>query len=175
MAYIDRFDFEITSLNDIRSLKHKNNKVGENWPVVYLLHNDQYRNPSGSVEKLLYVGESTSAARRMKEHFSRSNKNFDQRIKLDEAAIIFDETFNKSAILDIEQELIRMFGADSSNYSLQNRNDGQSTQHQYFERDSYYSSLREIWDALSQSRIMDSDASCPTQAGGIFSHVPTWT
>lgn len=147
--------------------------LGENWPVVYLLHNDQYRNPSGSVEKLLYVGESTSAARRMKEHFSRSNKNFDQRIKLDEAAIIFDETFNKSAILDIEQELIRMFGADSSNYSLQNRNDGQSTQHQYFERDSYYSSLKEIWDALRSRPVeMAKDSFEDVRNSNLFKYSP---
>ena len=84
----------------------------------------------------------------MKEHFSPSNKNFGERIKLNEAAIVFDETFNKSAILDIEQELIRMFGADSSRYILQNRNDGQSTQHQYYARDSYYTSLKEIWNEL---------------------------
>ena len=123
--------------------------LGENWPVVYLLHNDNYNNDAaGCHQKLLYIGESTSASRRMKEHFSPSNKNFGDRIKLNEADIVFDETFNKSAILDIEQELIRMFGADSSNYTLQNRNDGQSTQHQYYERDSYYSSLREIWNEL---------------------------
>ena len=122
--------------------------LGENWPVVYLLHNDSYLNAAGSHQKLLYIGESTSASRRMKEHFSSSNKNFGERIKLNEADIVFDETFNKSAILDIEQELIRMFGADSSNYTLQNRNDGQSTQHQYFERDSYYTSLKEIWNEL---------------------------
>ena len=123
--------------------------LGENWPVVYLLHNDNYiNNAAGCHQKLLYIGESTSASRRMKEHFSPSNKNFGDRIKLNEADIVFDETFNKSAILDIEQELIRMFGADSSNYTLQNRNDGQSTQHQYYERDSYYTSLKEIWNEL---------------------------
>lgn len=122
--------------------------LGENWPVVYLLHNDNYQTATGSHQKLLYIGESTSASRRMKEHFSPSNKNFGDRIKLNEADIIFDETFNKSAILDIEQELIRMFGADSSNYTLQNRNDGQSMQHQYFERDLYYISLKEIWNEL---------------------------
>lgn len=147
--------------------------LGENWPVVYLLHNDRYINGSGSMEKLLYVGESTSASRRMKEHFSHTNKNFHDRIKLNEAEIIFDQTFNKSAILDIEQELIRMFGADSSNYVLQNRNDGQSTQHQYYERDSYYTSLKEIWNELKSPSInMAKDSFEEVRNSNLFKYSP---
>lgn len=134
---IKRFKIDSNNLNSF-ILNVESTPLGENWPVVYLLHNENHVTASGSREKLLYIGESTSASRRMKEHFSSSNRNFPERVKLNEADIVFDETFNKSAILDIEQELIRMFGADSSNYVLQNRNDGQSTQHQYYERDSYY-------------------------------------
>lgn len=118
---------------------------GENWPVVYLLDNKN--------DKLLYVGESTSAARRMREHFSTANRNYNDRIKLNRAHIIFDDTFNKSAILDIEQELIRMFGADSFGYILQNRNNGQSVQHQYYDRDQYNNSLRFIWDELKNEGL----------------------
>ena len=109
----------------------------------------------------------------MKEHFSSSNKNFGERIKLNEADIVFDETFNKSAILDIEQELIRMFGADSSNYILQNRNDGQSTQHQYYERDSYYSSLKEIWNELRSPAVsMAKDAFEDVRNSNLFKYSP---
>lgn len=147
--------------------------LGENWPVVYLLHNENYLSAAGSHQKLLYIGESTSASRRMKEHFSPSNKNFGDRIKLNEADIVFDETFNKSAILDIEQELIRMFGADSSNYILQNRNDGQSTQHQYFQRDSYYTSLKEIWNVLRSSAVnMAKDTFEDVRNSNLFKYSP---
>lgn len=147
--------------------------LGENWPVVYLLHNDHYLNAAGSVEKLLYVGESTSACRRMKEHYSSTNSNYAERIKLDTVDIIFDETFNKSAILDIEQELIRMFGADSSNYTLQNRNGGQSTQHQYYERDSYYTSLKEIWNELGASPVnMAKDSFEDVRNSNLFKYSP---
>lgn len=149
---IKRFKIDSRNLNAFIS-RVESTPLGENWPVVYLLHNDNYISTSGSHQKLLYIGESTSAFRRMKEHFSPSNKNYDDRVKLNMADIVFDETFNKSAILDIEQELIRMFGADSSNYSLQNRNDGQSTQHQYYKRDSYYTSLKEIWNELRSPAI----------------------
>lgn len=161
---IRRFKINPSNLNEFIS-SVESAPLGENWPVVYLLHNDQ--------TKLLYIGESTSASRRMKEHFSSANKNFPERIKLNEADIVFDETFNKSAILDIEQELIRMFGADSSNYSLQNRNDGQSTQHQYYERDSYYTSLREIWNELRSSNInMAKDSFEDVRNSNLFKYSP---
>lgn len=169
---IRRFQIDPNNLDSFIS-GVESTSLGENWPVVYLLHNEAYRLASGASEKLLYIGESTSASRRMKEHFSRSNKNFPERIKLDLAHIIFDETFNKSAILDIEQELIRMFGADSSNYTLQNRNDGQSTQHQYYERDSYYSSLKEIWNDLrSPSVNMARDSFEEVRNSNLFKYSP---
>lgn len=138
---------------------------GENWPVVYLLHND---NPKP--HKLLYIGETTSAVRRMKEHFTPTNT---ERKKLDVAHIIFDDTFNKSAILDIEQELIHLFSADSSKYELQNRNDGQSSQHQYYERDKYIESLMNIWEELRQSPInMAKDSFEDVRNSNLFKYSP---
>lgn len=62
---IQRFRIVRNNLNEFIS-KVESTPLGENWPVVYLLHNDHHSNESGSVEKLLYVGESTSASRRMK-------------------------------------------------------------------------------------------------------------
>lgn len=169
---IKRFKINPANLNAFIS-SVESTPLGENWPVVYLLHNENYRTADGSREKLLYIGESTSASRRMKEHFSSSNKNFSDRIKLNEADIVFDETFNKSAILDIEQELIRMFGADGSNYILQNRNDGQSTQHQYFQRDSYYTSLKEIWDILRSPVVnMAKDSFEDVRNSNLFKYSP---
>jgi hypothetical protein len=64
MASIDKFDFNINSLGDIRSLKHYNAMVGENWPVVYVLNN----------EEEAYVGETVNAARRTEQHLGNSAK-----------------------------------------------------------------------------------------------------
>ena len=64
MAYIDSFSFEIGSLSDIRKLRHGNNKVGENWPVVYVLNNDEEA----------YVGETVNAARRTEQHLGNPAK-----------------------------------------------------------------------------------------------------
>ena len=148
---------------DVQAASH-----GENWPVVYLLHNDNLK-----PNKLLYIGETTSAVRRMKEHFAKTNSNYADRAKLDVAHIIFDDTFNKSAILDIEQELIHLFSADSSHYELQNRNDGQSSQHQYYERDKYIDSLMNIWEELRQPSInMAKDSFEDVRNSNLFKYSP---
>lgn len=44
------------TIEDINSLS--SNKIWKNWPVVYILHND----------KEAYIGETTSAYHRMKQH-----------------------------------------------------------------------------------------------------------
>ena len=52
--------------------------------------------------------------------------------------------FNKSAILDIEQNLIRMFYADTkfaSNNGILNKNKGQSSNHNYYQREMYLNKL----------------------------------
>ena len=58
MAYIDSFVFNKSSLDEIRRLNHDNNRVGENWPVVYVLNSS----------KIAYVGETVNAVRRAEQH-----------------------------------------------------------------------------------------------------------
>lgn len=169
---ISRFNINTTNINQFYQ-DILTSPLGENWPVVYLLHNDNSPVPTNGHNKLLYIGETTSAVRRMMEHFTRSNRNYPERAKLNVAHIIFDQTFNKSAILDIEQELIHMFAADSSSYYLQNKNDGQSTEHQYYERDSYINSLREIWEALRKAPIkMAIDSFDEVRNSNLFKYSP---
>lgn len=81
-------------------------KKGKNWPVVYLIHND----------KELYIGETQNVYNRFDQHL----KNKDRK-KLKTINIIFDDEFNKSAILDIEQQLIQLCSADNK-FVLQNLN-----------------------------------------------------
>lgn len=65
---------------------------GKNWPVVYLIHDDEN----------LYIGETTSVVARMKQHL-----NNDEKKELKVIEIVFDGTFNKSVVLDYEQRLIK--------------------------------------------------------------------
>lgn len=90
---IRTYSFDNDGLNELKSFEY-----GKNWPVVYLIHNNQD----------LYIGETTSAEVRMSQHLSNNEKNY-----LEEIAIVFDHKFNKSVILDYEQRLIKYCSVDN--------------------------------------------------------------
>ncbi len=146
-------EFEIKEYDFSENGLSKINTKYINWPVVYLINND----------KKVYIGETSNIKDRMKQHLKNPEKDFLKLIN-----IIFDEKFNKSAILDIEQNLIRMFYADSkyaSNNGIINKNNGQSSKHNYYQREMYLNKLEEIWRILrnkelvvnSYSHIINSD------------------
>lgn len=121
-----------------------NEKSGRDWPVVYLIHND----------KELYIGETENAYNaynRMEQHLKNPDRG---ELKLID--IIFDDEFNKSAILDIEQQLIRLCGADNK-YVLQNLNGGKSEKHNYYQREKYLNKLERIWSELSKLGMTNMD------------------
>lgn len=125
---------------------------GTNWPVVYLLYSD----------KEVYVGETTSAYVRYGQHANSKGKFYDDRKRLNRIKIIFDDKFNKSAILDIEQKLISLLETDSAMQSasglkgrkLQNRNAGQSYSHDYYNRSIYQATIEEIWSQLYKKQFV---------------------
>ena len=125
---------------------------GTNWPVVYLIYN----------ESEVYVGETTSAYVRYGQHASENGKYFKDRKRLNRISIIFDDLFNKSAILDIEQNLIHLLEADNAieeekgfrGRVLQNRNAGQSYAHDYYNRTIYLAKIEEIWNHLLKRRFV---------------------
>ncbi len=125
------------NLEPIKSLSSE--LLGANWPVVYILSNDT---PG---DKNLYVGESTSASHRMRNHVDNTIRKC-----FNKAKIIFDPTYNKSAVLDIEQTLINLFAADGY-YDLQNANEGQSDAHDYYDRAYYQKLVQDIWQDLKKS------------------------
>jgi DUF2075 family protein/predicted GIY-YIG superfamily endonuclease len=115
--------------------------------VVYLINNDK---PNKSE---LYIGETTSAGGRFQQHL-----NNPERKNLDTIRFVFDDHFNKSAILDIEQTLIQMFMADQK-FILQNKNGGQSCKHDYYQRAMYQSMVDDIWNKLNEALLTNSNAS----------------
>ncbi len=128
---IKTYDFSPEKLNELKSDKRWINR-----PVVYVLHNDKW----------LYVWETSSAIWRMNEHGKTNKKN------LKNIEIIFDDTFNKSAILDIEQNLIKLFNADWK-FTLWNQNWWQSTMHDYYQREAYVSKIDIIWEKLKARKL----------------------
>ena len=122
------------SFNETGRMAVENEKYGKDWPVVYLIHND----------KELYIGETQNAYKRFEQHL----KNPDRK-KLRTVNIVFDSEFNKSAVLDIEQYLIQLCGADQK-YILQNLNGGQSEKHNYYQREKYINKIDQIWLELTK-------------------------
>lgn len=114
---------------------------GVNWPVVYMLYNSN----------TLYIGETTSADARMKQHFSNPNK---QKAHLTNMKIIYDDTFNKSVILDYEQKMIKYCKADKKFAKVLNANNGQLNAHDYYQKAAYTSYFHTIWNGLQKEGMV---------------------
>lgn len=106
-----------------------------NWPVVYVIDGAQRR-------KRLYVGETTRAHKRMRQHLDGPKRD----AGLESIRVVVDETFNKSVCLDLESHLIKWFSGDGQ-YELLNGNEG-LTDAQYYERELYRESFRDVFEAL---------------------------
>ncbi|MEV8250069.1 DNA/RNA helicase domain-containing protein [Microbacterium sp. NPDC076768] len=108
-----------------------------NWPVVYVIEGN-----ARSSSPALYVGETVSAASRMRQHLAGPKRNE----TLESIRVVVDHTFNKSVCLDLESHLIRWFSGDGR-YRILNGNDG-LTDAQYYGRALYRESFRDVFEAL---------------------------
>ncbi len=131
----EKYDFNKESLPRIE----QNTWVKNQWPLVYFIQNDSL--------KLAYVGESTNASNRIKNHLANP-----ERRKLDKISIIGSDKFNKSATLDIESNLIQYLTSEGT-YELQNGNYG-LINHKYYQQDLYKNLFKEIWNKLIEKRIV---------------------
>lgn len=133
---------EISTLkfNEGTSAVLKTKKYGTNWPVVYIINNNEEA----------YVGETTDASIRTNQHLAN-----EVRRSLDKINIIGDETFNKSSILDLESFLIKYMSADKR-FKLQNGNGGLQN-HNYYQKEMYETKFREIWLQLKSKGLVKHD------------------
>jgi DUF2075 family protein len=111
--------------------------VGIDWPVVYTLSND----------KQIYVGETLNSTSRLLQHLKSEQKS-----ELSKVQIILNSRFNKSACLDLESQLIKLFAADGTHRVL-NANSG-ITDANYFERDAYRESFNELYEGLVRDGLL---------------------
>src|SRR5699024_3126856 len=100
-------------------------------PVVYLIEDGHD----------IYVGETGSADRRMRQHLKSEQKQH-----LREVRIVIDDRFNGSACLDLESLLIRLLDGDGK-FDLLNRNEGITNQ-DYYQRSEYNDTFKEIFEEL---------------------------
>ena len=125
---IRTYQFNETGLEEVRASRY-----GKNWPVVYLIHD----------EENLYIGETTSAVTRMGQHLKSKEKR-----QLEVIEIVFDGKYNKSVALDYEQRLIKYCSVDKRFKNILNKNKGQQSAHDYFERKYYRNQFHVLWNQL---------------------------
>lgn len=114
----------------------------DSYPIVYILYDTK--------TMVAYVGESTNAIARMNNHLSHPEKK-----NLNWVYIISDESFNKSAALDIESNLIQYMTA-AGDFKLLNGNGGISS-HNYYQKSEYFKIFKKIWSKLSFENIRMKD------------------
>lgn len=131
----EQYPFNKESLGKIE----QNPWVKNQWPLVYFIQNEK--------DKIAYVGESTNALSRIKNHLGNPKRS-----KFDKISIIGSDKFNKSATLDIESNLIQYITAEGT-YRLQNGNFG-LVNHNYYQQDLYKKLFKEIWHKLVERKIV---------------------
>lgn len=134
---IERLDFTTPAITSWASGDERRT----NWPVVYVLDS------AGSPGALsVYVGETVSAVSRMRQHMQNPAKAGFRRVR-----VVMDETFNKSACLDLESHLIRWLAGDG-HFTVLNGNEG-IIDARYYERDRYRENFRHIFEQLRADGI----------------------
>ena len=132
---IENYSFTKQGINSIKDCGDK----GEDWPVVYILSGD----------KEAYVGETQSAFQRMTQHLANPKRK-----QLTKISLMLSDSFNKSAILDIENMLITHMHADGK-FILQNSNGGQSKSHNYYQRSLYKALFEDLWIKLQNHNLVN--------------------
>lgn len=133
---IKNYSFDQSTVNNLARADH----LEENWPVVYQIYNNQQ----------IYIGETTNLKNRMNQHLANAEKSS---LKHGSLKVVFDETFNKSAALDLESYLIQYFSGDGK-FRVLNRNDGMCDR-DYYGRENYRKTFEEIWNRLRELKIAD--------------------
>lgn len=132
----EQYDFNKDALPKIEG----NTWVKNQWPLVYFLQNENKR--------VAYVGESTNAVSRIKNHLANPKKAE----AFSKISIIGSDKFNKSATLDIESSLIQYITAEGT-YELQNGNYG-LVNHNYYQQDLYKDLFKEVWTKLIEKKVV---------------------
>jgi DUF2075 family protein len=135
----EQYEFTQKSLDE---RIQKNNWVKDQWPIVYFIQND-----SSKPRKIGYIGESTNAYKRIKNHLENP-----KRLELNKIIIIGSDKFNKSVTLDIESKLIKLLSSEG-NYDLQNIAPGLIS-HTFYQQELYNNLFVEIWKKLLEKKIV---------------------
>lgn len=110
----------------------------KNWPVVYVMDGPQQ----------VYVGETLSLVSRMRQHGGDHRKD-----ALTSVRVVMHDEFNKSACLDLESYLIRMFAGDGR-YEVVNVVPG-IRDAAYYDRERYQTYFDQIFGELRERGLFE--------------------
>lgn len=141
----------------ILNLKNDISKY-HSFPCVYLIYCNKIQQ--------LYIGETTNISSRLQQHLKNESKS-----KLKNVTLILSDNFNKSAVLDIEANLIQNMAGDSS-FKLLNGNDG-IVDHNYYQKDLYIEVFKSIWNEklLKEKNLVKKDL-LDIQNSDLFKYSP---
>ena len=134
---INKYPFSLNS-----GYQH-NSKVSNKWPIVYILKNSR--------TNYTYIGETTNGISRFNDHLRNLKRNH-----ADELVVISHDSFNKSATTFIESKLIEYMAAE---VNIENRNDGLSSNNNFYQKDKYISLFDDIWKKLKTLDYAKNDIS----------------
>ncbi|CAM4337285.1 DUF2075 domain-containing protein [Jeotgalicoccus halotolerans] len=135
---ISTYQFNKTSISDLSSAKFNN------YPVVYILHNDKKKSSA-------YIGETVQIRNRLNSHLKDSEKN-----KLNTAVVVSHDYFNQSATYNIETNLINYFIADQKYQILNKSQITSAVTHNYYNKPKYnHDIFKELWEKLREDKLVD--------------------
>lgn len=135
---ISTYEFSKNSISDLSSAKFNN------YPVVYILHNDKKKSSA-------YIGETVQIRNRLNSHIKDPVKN-----KLEKAVIVSHDHFNQSATYNIETNLINYFIADQKYQILNKSQITSSVTHNYYDKPKYnHDIFKELWEKLREDKLVD--------------------
>ncbi|MEY8559200.1 DUF2075 domain-containing protein [Jeotgalicoccus halotolerans] len=135
---ISTYEFKRTSISDLSSAKFNN------YPVVYILHNDKKKSSA-------YIGETVQIRNRLNSHIKDPVKS-----KLEKAVIVSHDHFNQSATYNIETNLINFFIADQKYQILNKSQITSAVTHNYYNKPKYnHDIFKELWEKLREDKLVD--------------------
>ncbi|WP_026859833.1 DUF2075 domain-containing protein [Jeotgalicoccus psychrophilus] len=135
---ISAYEFNKNSISDLSSAKFNN------YPVVYILHNDKKKSSA-------YIGETVQIRNRLNSHIKDPVKS-----KLEKAVIVSHDLFNQSATYNIETNLINFFIADQKYQILNKSQITSAVTHNYYDKPKYnHDIFKELWEKLREDKLVD--------------------
>ena len=136
---VENFKFHIEEKDYVNFSKTDLTKEIDNFPVVYLIHNDEK----------MYVGETSNIYSRVKAHQKDLIKQESQFKKI---KVISSNEFNKSATYEIETKLLEYMLADEK-YILINTKLTQNA-HEYYQKSKYQNEIFvPLWEKLKEIHL----------------------